>query len=80
MKTTLGAVATADVAGPAVCGGGVLSSLGLDSEGIAGVTDVRSVGDGMAGAAVLALRYGGVAVGETVFRRVNETLSTLRAP
>ncbi|WP_243064043.1 N-acetylglucosamine kinase [Humibacter sp. RRB41] len=79
LKTTLGAVASADVHGPVVCGGGVLSALGLDSEGVPGVTDVRSVADGTAGAAVLALRYGGVTVDEDVFARVDATLRALRA-
>ncbi|HWD61989.1 MAG TPA: BadF/BadG/BcrA/BcrD ATPase family protein [Humibacter sp.] len=79
LKTTLGAVASSDVHGPVVCGGGVLRALGLDSDGVPGVTDMRSVADGTAGAAVLALRYGGVTVDEDVFGRVNGTLRALRA-
>lgn len=79
LKTTLGAVASAEVPGPVVCGGGVLSSLGLDVEGLAGVTEVRSVSDGTAGAAVLALRLGDVTVDRAVFDRVNATLTALRS-
>ncbi|WP_022900534.1 N-acetylglucosamine kinase [Humibacter albus] len=78
LRTTLAAIATEDVRGPVVCGGGVLGALGLPVDGIAGVTDVRTVTDGTVGAAVLALRANGVSVDADVFERVRQSLAALR--
>jgi N-acetylglucosamine kinase-like BadF-type ATPase len=78
LHTTLGAIDSADVRGPVVCGGGVLGALGLPIDGLNGVTEVRSVADGAVGAAVLALRVNGTVVDRPVFERVRETLAGLR--
>ena len=78
LHTTLAAIDTSAVRGPVVCGGGVLGALGLPVEGLAGVTEVRSVADGAVGAAVLALRDNGVGVDRTKFERVRDTLGRLR--
>jgi N-acetylglucosamine kinase-like BadF-type ATPase len=78
LHTTLAAIDSAEVRGPVVCGGGVLGVLGLPIDGLAGVTEARSVPDGAVGAAVLALRERGVEVGRAVFDRVRETLAALR--
>lgn len=78
LHTTLAAIDSAEVRGPVVCGGGVLGVLGLPIDGLAGVTEARSVPDGAVGAAVLALREEGVEVGRAVFDRVRETLAALR--
>jgi glucosamine kinase len=66
------------VRGPVVCGGGVLGALGIDTAGLRGVTDTRHVADGIAGAAVLALRDNGIPVDRERFERVQATLSALR--
>jgi N-acetylglucosamine kinase-like BadF-type ATPase len=78
LHSTLGAIDSADVRGPVVCGGGVLGALGLPIDGLNGVTEVRSVADGAVGAAVLALRVNGTVVDRPVFERVRETLAGLR--
>lgn len=78
LHTTLGAIDSAEVRGPVVCGGGVLGALGLPIDGLNGVTEVRSVADGAVGAAVLALRVNGTVVDRPVFERVRETLAGLR--
>lgn len=79
LHTTLKAIDSAEVRGPVVCGGGVLSAMGLPVEGLVGVTEVRSVTDGTVGAAVLALRHNGFAVDRALFERVRESLAVLRS-
>lgn len=78
LHTTLAAIDTATVRGPVVCGGGVLGTLGLGIDGLAGATQVRQVPDGTVGAAVLALRDNGIAVDRTAFERVRDTLVAVR--
>ncbi len=79
LHTTLSAIDTRSVRGPAVCGGSVLGVLGLSVHGLSGVTEVRTVPDGAVGAAVLALRDNGVPVDRDVFERTRDTLAALRA-
>ncbi|NNC11292.1 N-acetylglucosamine kinase [Planctomonas sp. JC2975] len=78
LRTTLASIDSADVRGPVVCGGGVLGTLGLPVDGLAGVTEIRKVADGAVGAAVLALRDNGVNVDRELFERVTRTLAVLR--
>lgn len=78
LRTSLGAVHTEAVAGPVVCGGGVLGALGLEVAGMPAVTDVRTVADGTVGAAVLAMRHAGRLVDRGVFERLRAGLARLR--
>lgn len=77
--------AVLDGAGPLVLGGSVLSNptpvreAFLERLGSAAASlQVVSVADGAVGAAVLALRAGGVPVSPDVFARINESLARLR--
>jgi N-acetylglucosamine kinase-like BadF-type ATPase len=79
LRTSLGAIHLDAVRGPLVCGGGVLTTLAVPTDGFTGVTAVRHVTDGAVGAAVLALRDDGVHVDRAIFERVAETLGSLRA-
>jgi N-acetylglucosamine kinase-like BadF-type ATPase len=85
LADTVAAVLDDHVDGPLVLGGSVL----LNQESLASSVEaafrrrgrageVVKVADGTAGAAVLALRHGGVAVDSTVFARVRESLSGVR--
>ena len=78
LHTTLSAIDTAAVRGPVVCGGGVLGTLGLPIDGLAGAVEVRTVPDGAVGAAVLALRLAGTEVDRAVFERVGGSLAAIR--
>lgn len=87
LAATLASIHEPAVRGPVVCGGGVLSvllagaSAGADPLGTAeldGFTELRGVGDGAAGAAVLALRDNGIDVDREAFDRVRDTLAALR--
>lgn len=82
---TLRALVLPELAGPVVLGGGVLGRLDdvpaaiETAQRAAGhVPDVRRVHDGAVGAAVLALRGGGVEVTSEVFERITVTLAALR--
>ncbi|WP_168203753.1 N-acetylglucosamine kinase [Humibacter ginsenosidimutans] len=79
LHTTLKAIDTPEVTGPAVGGGGVLGTLGLPLDGLEGVTEMRQVADGTVGAAVLALRDNGIDVDRAMFERVRDSLEELRA-
>jgi hypothetical protein len=83
---TLAAVRVPEVDGPVVLGGGVAHRLPGLAAAIAdafptpaGPTDIVTVADGALGAAVLALRHGGVPVDGPTFDRLATTLATLRA-
>jgi N-acetylglucosamine kinase-like BadF-type ATPase len=85
LATTMSTIAAADVVGPIVLGGSILSQQRTIADavvaaarrcGVAG--PVVAVPDGMVGAAVLALRHGGAVVDEAVFTRVRSTLAALR--
>lgn len=82
LAATLAAVAVADISGPLVLGGSILSQQLAIAERVVrslhDPADVITVSDGLAGAAVLALRHGGVDVDDTVFARIHASLSTLR--
>ncbi len=80
LSATLGAVVAPAVKGPLVFGGSILgrdSALGACVEDAAGGSAIRVV-DGVAGAAVLALRHTGVTVDAAMFARIQETLAGLR--
>jgi N-acetylglucosamine kinase-like BadF-type ATPase len=86
LAVTGAAIASPDVAtGPIVLGGSILARQPALADSV--VTAMRAAGvagpattvpDGLAGAAVLALRRGGVAVDEAVFGRIRSSLATLR--
>ena len=85
LVATISAVVTLGLAGPVVLGGGVLSQQptlaqriveALRAEGIDG--PFITVADGTVGAAVLALRHGGVVVDDIVFDRITSSLAALR--
>ncbi len=85
LVATISAVVTPGLAGPVVLGGGVLSQQpaiaervveALRAEGIDG--PFITVADGTVGAAVLALRHGGVVVDDIVFARITSSLAALR--
>jgi N-acetylglucosamine kinase-like BadF-type ATPase len=78
LRATLAAVHREDVTGPVVCGGGVLGALGLEVDGLPGITDIRRVADGAAGAAMLALRANGIVADQAVFERVRDSLGAVR--
>lgn len=88
LAATLAAVVVADIRGPLVLGGSILSQQPALAERAVrsfrtGRDDDRliiSVSDGTAGAAVLALRHGGVPVDDTMLARVQASLATLREP
>ncbi|WP_022882791.1 N-acetylglucosamine kinase [Gryllotalpicola ginsengisoli] len=82
---TLDAVAAPGVTGPIVLGGGTLvghptlvDRIAAARAGDGGAPEVRSVADGVVGAAVLALREGGVAVDASVFAALTRSLAALR--
>jgi len=84
---TLAAAADPRVDGPIVLGGGTIAQHdGLAARiavahGSPGApAEVRLVGDGVVGAAVIALRAASVAVDRQVFERIGRTLDALRAP
>jgi glucosamine kinase len=83
---TLGSVLDEDVDGPLVLGGSVLlhqatitSAVETSFRSRGGGGPVVRVADGVAGAAVLALRSRGVTVDPTVFGRIETSLAGLRA-
>jgi N-acetylglucosamine kinase-like BadF-type ATPase len=83
---TLAAVRAPGLDGPVVLGGGVAHRLPGLAAAIAdafrsptGPPDVVTVADGALGAAVLALRHGGVQVDGPIFDRLATTLAALRA-
>ena len=82
LAATLAAVVVPDISGPLVLGGSILSLQPAIAERVVrslhDPADVITVSDGLAGAAVLALRRGGVDVDDTVFARIHASLSTLR--
>ncbi len=80
LSATLAAVAASAVTGPLVFGGSILgrdSALGTAVEAAAGGNAIR-VADGVAGAAVLALRHAAGVVDAAMFARIHETLAGLR--
>ncbi len=80
LSATLGAVAAPAVNGPLIFGGSILgrdSALGTCVEAAAGGSAIRVV-DGVAGAAVLALKHAGCIVDAAMFARLQETLGGLR--
>jgi hypothetical protein len=85
LQATFAAVVAPNVAGPVVTGGGILArwpqlvDLGevFTSKGMA-PPPVVPVADGVTGAAVLALRAAGADVGQSLFQRIETTLSPLR--
>lgn len=82
LSATLGAVAAPAVKGPLIFGGSILgrhSTLGTSVEAAAGGNAIRVL-DGVAGAAVLALRHAGSIVDAAMFVRIHETLAGLRNP
>lgn len=86
LAATLTAVVAPHVIGPLVLGGSVLSRQRAIADRMAAVLRsagvppvLRHVPDGLAGAAVLALRLGAVDVDEEVFERIAATLDTIRA-
>jgi len=82
LAATLAAVVMPDIGGPLVLGGSILSQQPAIAQRVARALDasanVITVSDGLAGAAVLALRRGGVDVDAVVFDRVRASLATLR--
>jgi glucosamine kinase len=84
LAATLRAVVVPDIAGPLVLSGSILSRQPSVARSVVRHVDsvddsqVVTVPDGIVGAAVLALRCGGVPVDETVFGRVQSSLATLR--
>ena len=85
LAATLAAVVEPDITGPLVLGGSILSQQPLVAERLVqsfahagGEPEVVTVSDGLAGAAVLALRHGGVAVDDAVFARIHASLAILR--
>lgn len=85
LARTLATVVDDRIAGPLVLGGSVLlhqasiaSYVEASFHRAGGVGPVVRVADGLAGAAVLALRHGGFSVDPAVFARVGESLAGLR--
>jgi hypothetical protein len=85
LGVTASAVLSPDVAGPVVLGGGILSQQPLIATRVvealrrAGCDGpVSTVPDGTIGAAVLALRRGGVTPDEATFDRIATSLAALR--
>lgn len=85
LSMTLTGVIVPDVNGPLVLGGSVLAHRPSMVAGVverlrrAGIAAaVTTVSDGIVGAAVLALRHGGVEVGADVHARLGASLATLR--
>ena len=82
LAATLAAVVVPDISGPLVLGGSILSQQLAIAERVVrslhDPADFITVSDGLAGAAVLALRHGGVDVDDTVFARIHASLATLR--
>lgn len=85
LAATISTVAEPGVSGPLVLGGSILSQQpsmaarvvqALRKAGVDG--PVTTVPDGTAGAAVLALRQGGVTVDDAVFGRIQSSLAALR--
>jgi alanine dehydrogenase len=84
---TLDTVHDDAVAGPLVLGGSVLLHQATVAAAVetsfrhqGGAGAVLRVADGVAGAAVLALRHRGVAVDPAVFSRLDASLTALRKP
>lgn len=83
----LDAVQSTEVSGPLVLGGSVLRSGMLGETGPltpvltarSDATDIRQVGDGTVGAAVLALLKAGIRVNQTIFDRIEADVTRLRA-
>jgi N-acetylglucosamine kinase-like BadF-type ATPase len=78
---TLASVLAEDVDGPLVLGGSVLlhqASVAAYVADSSGARHVRTVADGLAGAASLALRHHGITVDPDVFDRIATTLANLR--
>lgn len=82
LARTLAAITSPSVTGPVVLGGGILRNGRALAERLvaaSGATEVHTVTDGAAGAAVLALRHAGVAVDAAVFQTVITSLAELRS-
>jgi N-acetylglucosamine kinase-like BadF-type ATPase len=85
LAETISTIATPDVAGPLVLGGSILSQQPEITAAVVAAAQrsgslgaVAAVPDGMVGAAVLALRHGGLEVDEAVFARIKSSLAELR--
>ena len=84
LAATLGAVVVPDISGPLVLSGSILSQQRSVAEAVARSFDpendrpVITVADGLAGAAVLALRHGGVDVDDAVLARIQTSLAAVR--
>ncbi len=85
LATTMATIAAADVVGPIVLGGSILSQQPAIADAVVAAAQrcgvagpVSTVPDGMVGAAVLALRHGGATVDEAVFARIRSSLAALR--
>jgi N-acetylglucosamine kinase-like BadF-type ATPase len=85
LATTMSTIASAEVVGPIVLGGSILAQQPAIAEAVVAAAQrcgvagpVSTVPDGMAGAAVLALRHGGANLDEAVFTRIRTTLAALR--
>lgn len=82
LATTLAAVVVPDVSGPLVFGGSILSQQPAMAQRVVrsfpASAEVITVSDGLVGAAILALRHGGVPVDDAVFDRIRGSLATLR--
>src|SRR5262249_29052951 len=84
---TLGTVHADGIDGPLVLGGSVLLHQATVAAAVetsfrhqGGAGAVIRVADGVAGAAVLALRHRGVVVDPAVFARIDDSLTALRRP
>jgi glucosamine kinase len=80
-----GAVASPELTGPLVLGGSILAQKSVVADAVTTaarasglVSETRQVPDGVVGAAVLALRFGGTDVDAAVFERITGSLTTLR--
>jgi glucosamine kinase len=81
LARTLSAVASPNVSGPVVLGGGILGRGGQLADRLAaacGATEVQVVTDGVLGVCVLALRSAGTPVDAAVFERVATSLAAVR--
>lgn len=82
LAATLEAVVVPDIGGPLVLSGSILSQQPAIAPRVMRLLgnnpDVITVSDGLAGAAVLALRHSGVDVDDTVFARIHASLAALR--
>ena len=84
LEATLAAVVVPDIAGPLVLGGSILAQQRAVARRVlqalpGGAADpVVTVLDGVAGAAVLALRHGGRSVDDAVFARIQTSLAARR--